>query len=46
MWPWEFDMPEHFPGRRTSGLGVLDRVLGVCYVVVIIGFDVVVNIIV
>ena len=31
---WEFNMPEHVPGRRTSGLGVLDRVLGVLHVVV------------
>ena len=29
-------MPEHVPGRRTPGLGVLGRVLGVLHVVVIV----------
>ena len=43
---WEFDMPEHVPGRRTSGLGVLDRVLGVLHVIVIVVANVVVNVVV
>ena len=29
-------MPEHVPGRRTSGIGVLGRVLGVLHVIVMV----------
>ena len=33
---WEFDVPEHVPGRRTSGLGVLSRVLDVLHIIIVI----------
>ena len=30
---WEFDVPEHVLGRRTSGLGVFGRDLSVLHVI-------------
>ena len=32
----KFDVPGHVPGRRTSGLGVLDRVLPVIIIITVV----------